>query len=79
MSRASLHRHFLAITGFVPSQYQKHLSLQEARQLLLAGGHSASQFTIGMQALCPVARSNSVTVETTALPSGESGHISRHR
>ncbi len=30
MSRASLHRHFLAITAFSPSQYHKHLRLQEA-------------------------------------------------
>jgi transcriptional regulator GlxA family with amidase domain len=43
MSRASLHRHFLAITGFSPLQYQKQLRLQEARQLLLAGDHSASE------------------------------------
>lgn len=42
MSRASLHRHFLAITGFSPLQYQKQLRLQEARRLLLAGEHSAS-------------------------------------
>ncbi|CUX05492.1 DNA-binding domain-containing protein, AraC-type [Agrobacterium fabacearum S56] len=51
MSRASLHRHFQAITGFSPLQYQKHLRLQEARQLLLAGAHSASDaaFAVGYE------------------------------
>jgi len=42
MSRASLHRHFVALTGLSPIQYQKQLRLQEARQLLLAGDLSAS-------------------------------------
>lgn len=51
MSRASLHRHFLAITGFSPIQYQKHLRLQEARKLLLAGSHSAADaaFAVGYE------------------------------
>lgn len=31
MSRASLHRHFLATTGLSPLQYQKQLRLQKAR------------------------------------------------
>lgn len=42
MSRASLHRHFSAITGFSPLQYQKQLRLQEARRLLLGGDYNAS-------------------------------------
>jgi AraC-like DNA-binding protein len=51
MSRASLHRHFLAMTGLSPLQYQKQLRLQEARQLLLAGDHSASDvaFAVGYE------------------------------
>ncbi len=51
MSRASLHRHFSAITGFSPLQYQKQLRLQEARRLLLAGEHSASgvAFAVGYE------------------------------
>ncbi|CAN7489899.1 AraC family transcriptional regulator N-terminal domain-containing protein [Pararhizobium sp. LjRoot238] len=58
MSRASLHRHFLAITGFSPLQYQKHLRLQEARQLLLAGGHSASDaaFAVGYESASQFSR-----------------------
>ena len=49
MSRASLHRHFVAITGFSPLQYHKQLQLQEARQSLLAGARSASDvaFAVG--------------------------------
>jgi AraC-like DNA-binding protein len=36
MSPSSFHRHFRAITGITPLQYQKHLRLQEARSLLVA-------------------------------------------
>jgi len=51
MSRASLHRHFLAMTGLSPLQYQKQLRLQEARHLLLAGDRSASDvaFAVGYE------------------------------
>ncbi|MGO4568034.1 AraC family transcriptional regulator N-terminal domain-containing protein [Rhizobium sp. 2YAF20] len=58
MSRASLHRHFQAITGFSPLQYQKHLRLQEARHLLLAGGHSASDagFAVGYESASQFSR-----------------------
>lgn len=51
MSRASLHRHFQAMTGLSPLQYQKQLRLQEARQLLLAGDHTASDvaFAVGYE------------------------------
>jgi len=51
MSRASLHRHFLLITGLSPIQYQKQLRLQEARQLLLSGEYRASDvaFVVGYE------------------------------
>nr|WP_180166558.1 AraC family transcriptional regulator [Stenotrophomonas sp. SbOxS2]NYT99407.1 AraC family transcriptional regulator [Stenotrophomonas sp. SbOxS2] len=51
MSRASLHRHFQAMTGFSPLQYQKQLRLQEAHRLLLSGSHSASDaaFAVGYE------------------------------
>ncbi|WP_267350362.1 AraC family transcriptional regulator [Sphingomonas sp. GM_Shp_2] len=51
MSRASLHRHFVALTGLSPIQYQKQLRLQEARQLLLAGDRTASDvaFAVGYE------------------------------
>jgi AraC-like DNA-binding protein len=56
MSRASLHRHFRALTKMTPLQYQKTLRLLEARKLLLGhctaeeaayrvGYESASQFS----------------------------------
>jgi AraC-like DNA-binding protein len=41
MSASSLHEHFKAITRMTPLDYQKHLRLQEARRLMLAGGMSA--------------------------------------
>lgn len=58
MSRASLHRHFLAITGLSPLQYQKQLRLQEARHLLLAGEHSASDvaFAVGYESASQFSR-----------------------
>ena len=58
MSRASLHRHFLAMTGFSPLQYQKQLRLQEARQLLLAGEHTASDvaFAVGYESASQFSR-----------------------
>jgi transcriptional regulator GlxA family with amidase domain len=36
MSASSFHEHFKAMTAMSPLQYQKHLRLQEARQLLLS-------------------------------------------
>jgi len=42
MSPASLHRHFKAATGMSPLRFQKHLRLQEARRLLLAGDTTAT-------------------------------------
>lgn len=58
MSRASLHRHFLALTGLSPIQYHKQLRLQEARQLLLAGDHSASDvaFAVGYESASQFSR-----------------------
>ena len=35
MSPATFHRHFKAITGMAPIQYQKQLRLHEARRLLI--------------------------------------------
>ena len=54
MSRASLHRHFVPLTGLSPIQYQN----QEARQLLLAGDHSASDvaFTVGYESASQFSR-----------------------
>jgi AraC-like DNA-binding protein len=57
MSAASFHRHFKAVTGLSPLQYQKQIRLQEARRRLVAqpgdvtsvalgvGYESTSQFT----------------------------------
>ena len=58
MSRASLHRHFLAVTGLSPLQYHKQLRLQEARQLLIAGECSASDvaFAVGYESASQFSR-----------------------
>lgn len=58
MSRASLHRHFVALTSLSPVQYQKQLRLQEARQLLLSGDHSASDvaFAVGYESASQFSR-----------------------
>lgn len=51
MSRASLHRHFFALTGLTPRQYQKQLRLQEARRFLLDAQRSVSEvaFAVGYE------------------------------
>lgn len=58
MSRATLHRHFLAMTGLSPLQYQKQLRLQEARKLLLSGERSASDvaFAVGYESASQFSR-----------------------
>jgi AraC-like DNA-binding protein len=58
MSRASLHRHFLSMTGLSPVQYQKQLRLQEARQLLLTGEHRAADvaFAVGYESASQFSR-----------------------
>lgn len=58
MSRASLHRHFIALTGLSPLQYQKQMRLQEARHLLLAGDRSASDvaFAVGYESASQFSR-----------------------
>ncbi|MFD0516570.1 helix-turn-helix domain-containing protein [Paractinoplanes durhamensis] len=43
MSPATLHRHFRSATGMSPLQFQKHLRMQQARRLLMAGDTTAAQ------------------------------------
>ena len=43
MSVASFHRHFKAVTSMSPLQYQKHLRLMNARQIMLAEAIDATQ------------------------------------
>jgi AraC-like DNA-binding protein len=45
MSRATFHRHFQAVTGMSPIQYQKRVRLQEARARLMS--RSANIATVG--------------------------------
>ena len=42
MSEAALNRHFRALTGISPLQYQKQVRLQEARRMLLSSGDNAA-------------------------------------
>jgi AraC-like DNA-binding protein len=42
MSPSGLHHHFKTLTNMTPLQYQKHLRLQEARQLMMAEAMDAS-------------------------------------
>lgn len=58
MSRATLHRHFSAITGMSPIQYQKQLRLQAARKRLLTGEDSASSvsFAVGYESASQFSR-----------------------
>jgi AraC-like DNA-binding protein len=43
MSISGFHHHFKAVTAMSPLQFQKHLRLQEARRLLLAGDVDAAR------------------------------------
>lgn len=49
MSVTSFYRHFRAVTGLTPIQFQKQLRLQEARARLMAGGMSVADigFSLG--------------------------------
>jgi AraC-like DNA-binding protein len=51
MSASALHEHFKAITAMSPLQYHKHLRLQEARRLMLAGGYDAggASYAVGYE------------------------------
>ena len=55
MSAASFHRHFKAVTGLSPLQYQKQIRLQEARRRLLAAPGDVTSVALGVGALAQVA------------------------
>jgi AraC-like DNA-binding protein len=42
MSPSTLHHHFKCVTSMSPLQFQKHLRLHHARQLMLGGGLDAA-------------------------------------
>ena len=58
MSRASLHRHFVALTGLSPIQYQKQIRLQEARARLIAAPHDVASvgFEVGYESASQFSR-----------------------
>lgn len=43
MSSPSFHRHFRAVTGMSPLQFQKRIRLQEARKILLSENQGAAR------------------------------------
>lgn len=48
MSAASFHRHFKAVTGLSPLQYQKQIRLQEARRRLLTSPGDVTSVALGV-------------------------------
>jgi len=48
MSAATFHRHFKAVTGLSPLQYQKQIRLQEARQRLLTAPGDVTAVALGV-------------------------------
>ncbi|WP_313318278.1 AraC family transcriptional regulator [Stenotrophomonas sp.] len=58
MSLSSLHRHFKAVTGMSPLQYQKRLRLQEARRRLSARQDSAASiaYAVGYESASQFSR-----------------------
>lgn len=53
MSLSSFHQHFRSVTSITPRQFQKHLRLIEARQLMLSEGMSSSSaaFAVGYESV----------------------------
>ena len=57
MSPASLHRHFKSATAMSPLQYQKSLSLQEARRLIASGREvAAAAYAVGYESVSQFSR-----------------------
>ncbi|MBB5754883.1 AraC family transcriptional regulator [Prosthecomicrobium pneumaticum] len=58
MSHSTFHRHFRAVTAMSPLQFQKHIRLQEARQLLLSrqGDAGAVGFAVGYESASQFSR-----------------------
>lgn len=58
MGSSAFHKHFKAITGMTPLQYQKRLRLQHARNLMLASGATAAQaaFEVGYESASQFSR-----------------------
>lgn len=58
MSSTSLHRHFMAVTGYSPLAYQRYLRLLEARRLLLSCGApvTATAFAVGYESASQFSR-----------------------
>lgn len=58
MSASAFHRHFKAVTAMSPLQYQKHIRLQQARRLMLAGDGDASRtaYAVGYESASQFSR-----------------------
>lgn len=53
MSDSAFHRHFKAVTGTTPLQYQKEMRLMEARRLISTAGYSVSRAALEVGYLSP--------------------------
>ncbi len=53
MSDSAFHRHFKAVTGTTPLQYQKEMRLLEARRLISAAGYSVSRAALEVGYVSP--------------------------
>ncbi|WP_321792539.1 AraC family transcriptional regulator [Burkholderia pyrrocinia] len=81
MSRATLHRHFVAVTGMSPLQYQKALRLHEARRMVHAGSKiSDAAYSVGYQSASQFCREYSRLFGLTpSADSEQTRHMNANR
>jgi AraC-like DNA-binding protein len=58
MSTSAFHRHFVAVTGLSPIQFQKQIRLQQSRLMLMAGGYDVASigFRVGYESASQFSR-----------------------
>lgn len=68
MSESSFHRHFKAITGTTPLQYQKAMRLLEARRLISSGGYPVTRAALEVGYASPTQFSREYSREFGVAP-----------
>lgn len=73
MSDSAFHRHFKAVTGTTPLQYQKQMRLMEARRLISSAGYSVSRAALDVGYLSPSQFSREYSRTFGATPRADLG------
>lgn len=75
MSTSAFHRHFKAVTGTTPLQYQKEMRLLEARRLITSSGRSVSRAALEVGYVSPSQFSREYSRKFGAPPRVKSGAV----